>query len=303
MTLLGEATPDSDGKSEKTRFDYCAAIRAKQVSKLSTEDALRVLKPLWQKRPETASRLRGRCERVWDYAKARGHCSGENPFRWRGHLDALLPRRARLTRGHHAAMPFADVPGFMGALKTMQGVTPRALEFTILTAARSGEVLGAHWDEIDLQAKVWTVPAECMKAGKEHRVPLSDRAVAVLEEMKQARLSEFVFPGLKRGLPLSDMSLMAVLRRMEVDATVHGFRSAFRDWAGDNTAFPRDVVEAALAHAIENKTEAAYRRSDALEKRRKLMAAWDRYCNASAQNNITPLPRAQRGLQSPTLDR
>lgn len=298
MTLLGEMPPDEDGKARKTEQDYCATIRAQQVSKLTTEDALRVLKPLWQKRPETASRLRGRCERVWDYAKARGHCSGENPFRWRGHLDALLPRRTRLTRGHHAAMPFGDVPSFMVMLKTMQGVAPRALEFTILTAARTGEVLGATWDEIDMKNEIWTVPAERMKAGKEHRVPLCDRAAAILAQMQQVRMSEFVFPGVKRGQPLSDMSLMAVLRRMEIAVTTHGFRSSFRDWAGDTTGFPRDVVEAALAHAIENKTEAAYRRSDALEKRRKLIAAWDRYCNATAQSNITPLPRAQNGLNA-----
>jgi len=279
MTLLGEMPPDEAGKVRNTEQDYCAAIRTTPVSKLTTEEALKILKPLWQTRPETASRLRGRCERVWDYAKARGHCSGENPFRWRGHLDALLPRRARLTRGHHAAMPFAAVPGFMGPLKTMQGVAPRALEFTILTASRSGEALGATWGEIDMKEKVWTVPAERMMAGKEHRVPLSDRAVAILEEIQQGRTSEFVFPGFKRGRPLSDMSLTAVLRRMETAVTTHGFRSSFRDWAGDHTSFPRDVVEAALAHAIENRTEAAYRRSDALEKRRKLMAAWADFCN------------------------
>ena len=158
MTLLGEM-PAKDGSTKKTRYDYCAAIRSKPVSKLTTEDALRVLKPLWQTRPETANRLRGRCERVWDFAKARGHCSGENPFRWRGHLDKLLPKRPRLTRGHHKAMPFADVPAFVGRLRAMQGVAARALEFAILTAARSGEVLGARWEEIDFQEKVWTVPA------------------------------------------------------------------------------------------------------------------------------------------------
>jgi integrase len=292
MTLLGEMPPEDDGKVRRTRQDYCAAIRAKPVSRLSTEDALRVLKPLWQARPETASRLRGRCERVWDFAKARGHCSGENPFRWRGHLDAVLPPRARLTRGHHKAMPFADVPAFMGKLRAMQGAAPRALEFAILTAARSGEVLGAAWDEIDMKAKVWTVPAARMKAGKEHRVPLSNRAMAILEELQQIRTSNFVFSGLKLGRPLSDMSLAAVLRRTETAVTTHGFRSSFRDWAGDRTGFPRDVVEAALAHAIENRTEAAYRRSDALEKRRKLMAAWADFCNASAQGSkVTPLRR------------
>jgi integrase len=172
MTLLGEM-PDKNGNRKKTRHDYCAAIRNKPVSKLTTEDALRVLKPLWQTRPETANRLRGRCERVWDFAKARAHCSGENPFRWRGHLNAVLPPRARLTRGHYKAMPFAEVPAFVGRLRAMQGVAPRALEFAILTAARSGEILGARWDEIDLPEKVWTVPATRMKAGKEHRVILA----------------------------------------------------------------------------------------------------------------------------------
>jgi integrase len=186
-------------------------------------------------------------------------------------------------------MPFADVPAFIGKLRTMQGAASRALEFAILTAARTGEVLGATWDEIDMTAKVWTVPAARMKAGKEHRVPLSDRAVSVLEELQQARISDFVFPGFRRRCPLSNMAMEAVLRRAGIAATTHGFRSSFRDWAGDYTSFPRDVVEAALAHAIENKTEAAYRRSDALEKRRKLMAAWDKYCNAPAKNNVTPL--------------
>jgi integrase len=291
MTLLGEM-PAKDSGTKKTRFDYCAAIRNKPVSTLTTEDALHVLKPLWQTRPETANRLRGRCERVWDLAKARSRCSGENPFRWRGHLDKLLPKRARLTRGHHKAMPFADVPAFVGSLRAMQGMAPRALEFVILTAARSGEVLGARWDEIDLQAKLWTVPTERMKAGKEHRVPLSDRATSILKELHRGRMSDFVFTGFKRDCPLSNMALEAVLRRAKVDVTTHGFRSSFRDWAGDHTSFARDVVEAALAHAVENKTEAAYRRSDALEKRRKLMASWAAYCNFAPKErgeNVTPL--------------
>ena len=292
MTLLGEMVA-KDGSTKKTRHDYCAAIRSKPVSKLTTHDALSVLDPLWRTRLETANRLRSRCERVWDFAKARGHCSGENPFRWRGHLDKLLPKRPRLTRGHHKAMPFADVPAFMGRLREMQAVAPRALEFAILTAARSGEVLGARWEEIDFQTKVWTLPPERMKGGREHRVPLSERAMAILDELHQARVSEFVFPGFKRGRPLSNMALEAVLRRAKVDVTTHGFRSSFRDWAGDSTAFTRDVVEAALAHAIENKTEAAYRRGDALEKRRELMAAWAAYCDPEkgARARVTPLRR------------
>jgi integrase len=293
MTLLGDM-PTKDGTIKKTRYDYCGVIRNKPVAKITTEDALRVLKPLWQTRPATANRLRGRCERVWDLAKARGHSFGENPFRWRGHLDKLLPKRPLLTRGHHKAMPFIDVPTFVSSLRAMQGMAPRALEFAILTAARSGETLGARWDEIDLQIKLWTVPAERMKAGKEHRVPLSDRAVDLLRELHQARKSEFVFPGFKPGYPLHSTALVAVLRRANADVTTHGFRSSFRDWAGDSTPFARDVVEAALAHAIENKTEAAYRRSDALEKRRKLMAAWADYCNSpqkDASSNVTLLRR------------
>jgi integrase len=294
MTLLGEM-PGKDGEARKTRSDdFCAAIRSKPVSELTTEDALHVLQPLWQSRPETAYRLRGRCERVWDYARARGHCSGENPFRWRGHLDQTLPKRVRLTRGHHKAMPFAELPAFMPKLRAMPGMAPLALEFLILTTARSGEVLGARWDEIDLSAKVWTVPATRMKGGRQHRVPLSDRVLAILKELEQARASDFIFPGLKLGAPLSNTALAVVLRRLQVDATVHGFRSSFRDWAGDCTPFARDVVEKALAHAIEDKTEAAYWRSDALDKRRPLMAAWDAYCTSppkAAQGNVTPLRR------------
>jgi integrase len=292
MTLLGP-TNGRGGSGRRPRLDYCAAIRAKPVAALTTEDALRVLKPVWQARPETANRLRGRCERVWDFAKARGHCSGENPFRWRGHLAALLPKRSHLSRGHFTAMPFAEVPAFTCRLQTIDSMAARALEFIILTAARSGEALGAHWSEIDFAAKIWTVPAERMKGGRQHRVPLSDRALAILAELQQARLSDLVFPGRGPGRPLSNAALALVLRRAKVAVTTHGFRSSFRDWAGDSTPFARDVVEAALAHAIENRTEAAYRRSDALEKRRKLMAAWAAYCNsAKAPGNVTPLRRA-----------
>jgi integrase len=191
---------------------------------------------------------------------------------------------------------FADVPAFMSKLRAMEGMAARALEFAILTAARTGEARGARWNEIDMADKVWTLPAHRMKGGREHRVPLSPCAVAIFEEMRQARLPEFVFPGVRAGQPLSDTALARVLRRMKVDVTAHGFRSSFRDWAGDSTAFARDVVEAALAHAIENKTEAAYRRSDALEKRRKLMAAWAAYCNSAPkerQGNVTPLRRVK----------
>ena len=264
---------------EMTLRDYAAPLRRLPVDKITTDDVLSVLKPLWNEKSETASRLRGRIERVLDAAKAQGLRSGENPARWRGHLDQLLPKRQRLTRGHHAAMGYTDVPAFMGGLQARQATAALALEFAILTAARSGEVLGARWDEFDLDGAVWTVPAARMKAGREHRVPLSRRALKIAKLMHEARNSEFVFPGQKIGRPLAVVALEMVLRRMNVEnATVHGFRSAFRDWAAECTNFPNEVCEAALAHVIENKAEAAYRRGDLFDKRRKLMEAWATHC-------------------------
>jgi integrase len=263
---------------------YGAPLAKLPVTDVMTDDVLRVLKPLWFAKAETASRLRGRIERVLDFAKARGVRSGENPARWRGHLDAILPKRPKLTRGHHKAMPFADVPGFMDALREMEGVAPKALKFTILTAARSGEVLGARWDEIDLDAKLWTVPATRMKGAREHRVPLSGHAVAIVKEMAKVRTSDFVFPGLKPGKPLSGMEKL--LRRAKADVTVHGYRSAFRDWAGERTSFPREIAEAALGHLVGDAVERAYRRGDALDKRRKLMDAWASFCSSSGGANV-----------------
>jgi integrase len=291
--LIESMSPGWRNAKHKAQWDmtlrvYCAPLRNKPVGEVSTDDVLTVLKPLWLARSETASRLRGRIERVLDFAKARGMRSGENPARWRGHLDAILPRRAKLTRGHHKAMPFHELPAFMQELKERQGVAPRALEFLVLTAARSGEVLGARWAEIDLQGRLWTVPRERMKAGREHRVPLCDRAISMLTEMEPIRTSEFVFPGLKHGKPLSSMALEMTLRRMKVDVTVHGFRSAFRDWAGETTAFPREIAEAALAHIVGDQTERAYRRGDALDKRRHLMEAWADHCRGSG-SNVVPL--------------
>ena len=270
---------------------YCAPIGPLPVSAIATDDVLRVLKPLWLAKAETASRLRGRIERVLDFAKARGMRSGENPARWRGHLDALLPKRQKLTRGHHKAMPFDDVPEFVGKLRTMEGVGPQALEFAILTAARSGEVLGARWDEIDLDAKVWTVPAHRMKGAREHRVPLSKRATTILKKLAAVRSGDAVFPGLKPGKPLSSMALEMVLRRADVDVTVHGFRSAFRDWTGERTTFPREVAEAALAHLVGDEVERAYRRGDALEKRRLLMDSWASFCELKSGGNIVRLEK------------
>lgn len=273
---------------------YCEPLRAKPVTEIGTEDVLKVLTPIWTAKPETASRLRGRIERVFDFARARGQITGENPARWRGHLDAVLPKRAKLTRGHHKAMPFDVVPTFVAALRERDGIAPRALEFAILTAARSGEVFGATWEELDLAARVWTVPATRMKAGRAHRVPLSARAVEILRGMEQQRLSELVFPGTKPGRPLSVMALEMVLRRMKVDVTVHGFRSAFRDWAGESTHFPREVAEAALAHLVGDAVERAYRRGDALEKRRELMDAWANFLEQQARNNVVSLRGAER---------
>ena len=278
---------------EMTLRDYAAPLRRLPVDKITTDDVLLVLKLLWNDKPETASRLRGRIERVLDAAKAQGLRNGENPARWRGHLDQLLPKRQRLTRGHHAAMSYAEVPAFMSALQARQATAALALEFAILTAARSGEVLGARWDEFDLDRAVWTIPGTRMKAGREHRVPLLRRALKIPKAMHEARSGDFVFPGHKPGRPLSAMALEMVLRRMKIeDATVHGFRSAFRDWAAECTNFPNEVCEAALAHVIENKSEAAYRRGDLFDKRRKLMEAWAAYCVAPKVGKVVAFRRS-----------
>lgn len=275
-----------------TLTEYAAPISAMKVSEIGTDDVLSVLTPLWQSRPETASRLRGRLERVLHFAKVRGWRSGENPALWRGHLKSILPARQRLTRGHHAAMPYAQVPVFVERLRGLEAMSARALELLILTAARSGEVLEATWDEFDLDDGLWTVPAVRMKAGKEHRVPLSKPALTIVKALHELRVSEFVFPGHARGKPLSNMAFAMLLKRMKSGAyTPHGFRSAFRDWAGDATSFPRDVAEQALAHRVGDATERAYRRADALDKRRKLMAAWADYCEGVVGVNVVRMSR------------
>ncbi|TXN72939.1 DUF4102 domain-containing protein [Methylobacterium sp. WL18] len=257
-----------------TLTTYAAVLRSMPIDTIGTSDVLAVLTPIWRTKSETASRLRGRIERILDGAKAKELRTGENPARWRGHLDKLLPPRHKLTRGHHAAMRFNDVPAFVTDLRGRVAVAAMALEFCILNASRSGEVLGARWDEIDRKALVWTIPPERMKAGVEHRVPLTERAIAILAQAETIRSSEFVFPGQKYGRPLSIMAMEMQLRRMKVSVTVHGFRSSFRDWAGECTSFPRDVAEMALAHVVGDATERAYRRGDALERRRELMNAW-----------------------------
>lgn len=246
-----------------------------KVDAIETDDVLKALRPIWSVKSETASRVRGRIEKILDAAKARGYRRTDNPARWRGHLDHLLPKQAKLSRGHHAAMPYADVPAFVETLRQRNAIAGRALEFCILTAARTGEVLGARWAEIGMDGQIWTIPADRMKAGRQHRVPLTGRAIEILEVMGAARIGDFVFPGQKAGKPLSSMAMEMMLRRMKIEnATVHGFRSSFRDWAGNETNFPRELAEQALAHVIGDKAEQAYRRGDALERRRTLMEAW-----------------------------
>lgn len=269
------------------------SIRSLPVDEIDTASVLEVLKPIWQEKPETASRVRQRIEAVLDAARARGFRSGENPARWRGHLDHLLPRRAALARGHHAAMPYPDVPAFMAQLRGAKVVAAMALEFAILTAARSGEVYGARWSEIDVYSKVWAIPGSRMKAGRQHRVPLSDAAVEILESLMAHKLSDFVFPSPRGNGPLSHVAMAKVLRRLGVvTATVHGFRSSFRDWAGNETNFPREIAEQALAHVIGDKAEQAYRRGDALDRRRALMKAWASYCEPALASNVVKLPSA-----------
>jgi integrase len=278
---------------EMTLREYAAPLRRLPTHAITTGDVLSVLKPLWDAKPETASRLRGRIERVLDAAKAQGLRKGENPARWRGHLDQLLPKRQRLTRRNHAAMRYGNVPAFIGELQSRKATAALPLEFTILTAARRGEVLGARWDEFDLERAVWTVPAHRMKAGREHRVPLSGRALAIVKGLREADRRDFVFAGHKPGKPLSGEALAMMLRRMELyDVTVHGFRSAFRDWAAESTNFTNEVCEAALAHTVTNKVEAACRRGDLFEKRRKLMDAWAAFCSApKVAGKIVPMQR------------
>jgi len=243
----------------------------------------KVLEPIWTTKTETASRLRGRIERVLDWATVRGHCQGDNPARWRGHLDQLLPARSRVRKvQHHAALAYAEVGQFMADLRGQDTTSALALEFLILTATRTAEVIGATWSEADLDAAVWTIPAERMKAKKEHRVPLSKPALAILKRLYKHRAGEFVFMGAKPGRPLSNMALLMLLERLgRSDLTVHGFRSTFRDWCAESTNFPREVAEHALAHSLPDKVEAAYRRGDLFEKRRHLMAAWARYCGTT----------------------
>jgi integrase len=259
------------------------------VAEITTALVLKILEPIWQDKPETANRVRGRIETILDAAKARGYRAGENPARWRGHLAQILPPRSHLSRGHHKAMPYETIPAFMKQLRDREAVAALALEFVILTAARTSEVLGATWSEVDIEKALWTVPAVRMKAGKEHRVPLSSRAIGILDAVKPFG-GDFLFPAAKGG-KLSTMAMSMLLRRMKQECTVHGFRSGFRDWAAECTGYAHEVCEKALAHAIGNRSEASYRRGDLLDKRRRLMDDWASYCSegGALNSNVTPI--------------
>jgi integrase len=256
---------------------------------------MKALEPIWTAKPETAGRVRGRIESVLDWAAARKFREGENPARWRGHLENLLPKKSKVRRvEHHAALPYAELGAFMVELRLQEGIAARALEFAILTVGRTNEVLGAKWSEIDLQARLWTIPAERMKADREHRVPLSEPALAVLAAMQEVREGDFVFPGGRARRPLSKMAFLMLLRRMgRGDLTAHGFRSTFSDWCSEQTNFPAEVREMALAHAVGNKVEEAYRRGDLFEKRRQLADAWARFATHAPSSNVVPLAAAR----------
>jgi integrase len=267
------------------------------VQSIDTALVMKVIEPIWAIKPETANRVRGRIETVLDWATARGYRHGENPARWRGHLDKLLPSRAKVRKiKHHSALPYAELPAFLGKLREQEGIAARALEFVILTAARTGETIGARRTEFSTKEKLWTVPAGRMKSGKEHRVPLSDRAVEIIDATA-VNDEDLVFPGGRSGQPLSNMAMLKLLQRMgRDDLTVHGFRSTFRDWAAERTNFAAEVVEMALAHSIDSKTEAAYRRGDLFEKRRRLMDAWTEFCRIiSAPGIVVPLKSGKSG--------
>lgn len=277
---LSWKNPKHRAQWRSTLATDAASLSGIPVDKVGVDDVLRVLKPIWQTKSETASRLQGRIERILDAAKASGFRTGENPARLKGHLENLLPKRQKLTRGHHAALPYRKVPEFMARLRKKPGVAALALQFAILTAARSGEVRGTTWSEIDLSEMTWVIPAQRMKAGRAHRVPLSDSAVEILVHLYPLSGDDpaaLIFSGGLSGKPLSDAAFAALFARMGFvrgEVTAHGFRSSFKDWATEITDFPRELSEMALAHNVGDATERAYRRGDAVDKRRKLMADW-----------------------------
>lgn len=294
-------------RNEKHKYQWPATLSAYvypvigslPVQGVDTALVLKVLEPIWTAKPETASRVRQRIENILDFAKVRGHRDGENPARWRGHLAKLLPERSKVRAVKHLpALPFAELPAFMASLRVREAIAARALEFLILTAARTSEVIGARWSEIDLIEKAWTVPASRMKAHREQRVPLSDPALAIIQKMQAHRPvganDAYVFPGSHSKKPLSDMAFLMLLRRMEIeDLTVHGFRATFKTWASERTSVQNEVVESSLAHVIGSKVEQAYMRGDLFERRRRLMAQWATFATSAPgrQDNVTSIRR------------
>jgi integrase len=280
-----------------TLANYCKPISDLPVQSIDTDLVLRCLTPIWETRTVTANRLRGRIERILSWAKGRGLRDGENPARWRGHLKEMLADPLKVARvQHHAALPFDLIPDFMAKLRQRESVSARALEFLVLTAARTGEVRGATWDEIDVEAKTWVVPASRMKTGVEHRIPLTSRAVKILAGLPREDGSPHVFIGHRRGVGLSERAMLDVFGELRPDFTVHGLRSSFRDWTSERTNFPREVAEMALAHKIPDAVERAYRRGDLFEKRRKLMDAWAAHCAAppnAGGDNVVPMQARQ----------
>jgi integrase len=295
---LGWRSPKTSALLRATLKTYASPVLGSlPVQAIDTGLILKVLEPIWGEKTATAAKLRTSIERILNWAKARGHRAGENPAAWRGHLDQLLPAQTKVRRvQHHPALPYQEAQAFMEQVRARDGIAARALEFTILTASRIGESLGARWEEFDLRQRMWVIPPARMKTGKEHRVPLSARAVAIVQEMAQISLNEFVFPGMKQGRPLSDMAVRRLVAELRSGITRHGFRSTFRDWAAESTSFPNHVVEMALAHVVSDAVEAAYRRGDLFEKRRRLMEQWAAFCGRSpATAEIVSLRRRRAG--------
>jgi integrase len=292
-------------RNEKHRYQWRQTVASYMNPVLGALDVgavdvglvMKAIEPIWTVKPETAGRVRGRIESILDWATARGYRTGENPARWRGHLENLLPARSKVRRvEHYAALPYPEIGAFMAQLRLSDGPSARALGFAILTAARTGEVIGAVWNEINVAERIWTVPADRMKAGREHRVPLSNAALAIVEKMAAIRSGEYVFPGGKAGRPMSNMALLMLLRRLgRGDLTAHGFRSTFRDWAAERTNFPAEVAEMALAHTVSDKVEAAYRRGDLFEKRREIMVAWANFIERDRAAIVLPMQISARG--------
>jgi len=305
-------THEKKWSNAKHRAQFLSTLKMYAFSKIGSLPVaaidvglvLKVIEPIWKDKTETANRLRGRIESVLDFATVRGYRTGDNPARWKGHIENVLPSRSKVQQtNHHAALPFAKIPTFIASLQQREGVAARALEFLILCASRTGEVIGTTWNEIDLVAKTWTIPAERMKAKKEHRVPLSDRALEILRALPREDGNDFVFIGPRKN-GLSNMAMATVLRRMERDdITVHGFRSSFRDWAAERTGHANFVVEMALAHTVGNAVEAAYRRGDLFEKRMRLMGEWARFCTTGTPNTTSNLVSIRRDSEDGEFNR